>query len=139
MLSPSGIEVKNICRPLIKHSCCRTHCIIFFIITCTCTWLVVIENCDILIKSVNIMYNVLHEYIISSPEPKAQGELIGYSWSGVRPASGPPFTMLKGLLLQNRLASQSQILCGASLGRGNESLFGASGSHDQDGRQAHIW
>ena len=39
----------------------------------------------------------------------------------------------------NRLANQSQILCGASLGRGNESLFAASGSHDQDGRHAHIW
>ena len=42
-------------------------------------------------------------------------------------------------LLQNRLPDQSQILCGASLGRGNESLFAASGSHDQDGRHAHIW
>ena len=61
-------------------------------------------------------------------------ELIGYSWSGVR-----PFTMLKDLLLQNCLANQSQILCGASLDRGNESLFAASGSHDQDGRHAHIW
>ena len=50
-----------------------------------------------------------------------------------------PFTMLKHLLLRNRLANQSQILCGASLGRGNESLFAASGSHDQDGRHAHIW
>ena len=42
-------------------------------------------------------------------------------------------------LLQNRLPDQSQILCGASLGRGNESLFAAPGSHDQDGRHAHIW
>ena len=25
------------------------------------------------------------------------------------------------------------------LGRGNEILFAASGSHDQDGRHAHIW
>ena len=61
--------------------------------------------------------------------------IIGYSWSGVRPS----FTMLKDLLLQNRLANHSQILCGASLGRGNESLFAACGSHDQDGRHAHIW
>ena len=29
-------------------------------------------------------------------------------------------------------------LCGTSLGRGNKSLFMASGSHDQDGRHAHI-
>ena len=61
------------------------------------------------------------------------GELIGYSWSGVRPSS---FTMLKDFL-QNSLANQSQILCAASLGRGT-SLFAASGSHDQDGRHAHI-
>ena len=43
----------------------------------------------------------------------------------------------KHLLLQNHLPDQSQILCGASLGRGNESLFAASGSHDQDGHHAH--
>ena len=74
------------------------------------------------------------------------GELIGYSWSGVRPSVGvrrrpsaSSFTMLKDLLLQNRWADQSQILCGASLGRGNDILFAASGSHDQDGRHAHIW
>ena len=72
------------------------------------------------------------------------GELIGYSWSGGGPSVCPsvvrrPFTMLKDLLLQNRLANQSQILCGASLGRGNDILFAASGSHDQDGRHAHIW
>ena len=63
------------------------------------------------------------------------GELIVYQWSGVRPS----FTMLKHLLLRNRLADQSQILCGASLGRGNKILFAAIGSHDQDGRHAHIW
>ena len=45
----------------------------------------------------------------------------------------------KHLLLRNRLADQSQILCGASLGRGNDILFAASGSHDQDGCNAHIW
>ena len=45
----------------------------------------------------------------------------------------------KHLLLQNRLPNQSQILSGACLGRGNESLFTACGSHDQDGRHAHIW
>ena len=70
------------------------------------------------------------------------GELIVYPWSGVRRCPSvvrPSFTMLKHLLLRNRLANQSQILCGASLGRGNEILFAASGSHDQDGRHAHIW
>ena len=68
------------------------------------------------------------------------GELIVYPWSGVpRPSVCRPFTMLKHLLLRNRLADQSQILCGAFLGRGNEILFAAFGSHDQDGRHAHIW
>ena len=67
------------------------------------------------------------------------GELIGYSWSGVRPSASSVVNNFKRLLLQNRLADQSQILCGASLGRGNEILFSASGSHDQDGRHAHIW
>ena len=49
------------------------------------------------------------------------GELIGYLWSGVRPSASfvirPSFTMLKDLL-RNRFANQSQISCGASLGRG---------------------
>ena len=70
------------------------------------------------------------------------GELIVYQWSGVRrrrPSVRRPSTMLKHLLLTNRLADQNQILCGASLGRGNKILFAASGSHDQDGRHAHIW
>ena len=62
------------------------------------------------------------------------GDLIGHSWSGVRPSSS---TMLKDLL-RNRGANQSQNLCGASLGRGNEILFAISWSHDQDGRQDHI-
>ena len=50
-----------------------------------------------------------------------------------------PFVVVnnfKHLLLQNRLPDQSQILYGASLGKGNESLFAASGSHDKDGRHA---
>ena len=65
------------------------------------------------------------------------GELIVYPWSVVvvRPSS----TMLKHLLLRNRFADQSQILCGASLGRGNKILFGACGSHDQDGHHPYIW
>ena len=63
------------------------------------------------------------------------GELIGYPCSGVRPSSVHNF---KHLLLQNRLPDQSEILCGASMGTGNECLFEASGSHDQDGRHAHI-
>ena len=41
--------------------------------------------------------------------------------------------------LLNCLANQSAILCGASMGKGNKSLIAKSGSHDQDGHQAHIW
>ena len=69
------------------------------------------------------------------------GELIVYQWSVVRPSVRRPSssTMLKHLLLRNLWSDQSQILCGASLGRGNDILFAASGSHDQDGRHAHIW
>ena len=67
------------------------------------------------------------------------GERIVYSCSSVRPSYVVVVHNFKHLLLRNRLAYQSQILCEASLGRGNESLFAASGSHDQDGRHAHIW
>ena len=79
--------------------------------------------------------------LFSSPEPKAHRW--AYSIPMVRRPSSVgvrqrPSTMLKHLLLRNRLADQSQTLCGAFLGRGNESLFAASGSHDQDGRHAHI-
>ena len=49
--------------------------------------------------------------------------------ASVRP-SASEFTMLKDFLLRNRFANQSQILCGVSLGRGNDILFAASGSHD---------
>ena len=67
----------------------------------------------------------------SSPELKAYRILM------VR-RSSVVVNNFKHLLLQNRSPDQSQFLCGASLGRGNESLFVASGSHDQDGRHAHI-
>ena len=73
---------------------------------------------------------------------KLIGELIVYQWSGVRlPSVRRPLssTMLIDLLLRNRWSDQSQILCGASLSRGNDIFFVASGSHDQDGCNAHIW
>ena len=68
------------------------------------------------------------------------GELIVYPWSGVR-RRRPSYVVHNAQTSssQNRLADQSQILCGASLGRGNDILLAASGSHDQDGRHAHIW
>ena len=40
--------------------------------------------------------------------------------------------------LINHWANQSQISNRASVGKGNESLFGPSGSHDQDGRHAYV-
>ena len=76
------------------------------------------------------------DIVISSPEPKAHRR--AYSIPMVRRPSSSSFTMLKHLL-RNRFADQSQILCGASLGRWNEILFAAAGSHDQDGRHAYIW
>ena len=48
-------------------------------------------------------------------------------------------TMFNHLLLWNRFANQSQIVYGASLGRGNESLYKWSRSHDKDGRHARMW
>ena len=39
----------------------------------------------------------------------------------------------------DRVANQSQILCGVSICKRNECLLMASGSHDQDGRHVHIW
>ena len=83
-------------------------------------------------------------FVFSSPEPLgSQGELIGYPLSRrpsvLRRPSVVVVNNFKHLLLRNRWADQSQILCGASLGRGNDILFAASGSHDQDGRHAHIW
>ena len=57
----------------------------------------------------------------------------------VRPSSSAVVLNAQTSSSKNRLADQSQVLCGASLDRANESLFAASGSHDQDGRNAHIW
>ena len=63
------------------------------------------------------------------------GELIVYPWSVVRPSSVHNAQTSSS----QKPLDQSQILCGASLGRGNEILFAASGSHDQDGHHPHIW
>ena len=68
------------------------------------------------------------------------GELkcIVYPCSGVRRCCRrPPF--LNVFSSETAWPIKAKILCGASLGRGNESLSKWSRSHDQDGRQAHIW
>ena len=61
-------------------------------------------------------------------------EVILYPWSVVVVVANNS----KHVLLLNRLANQSQILCGAPLERGIESLYKWSRSHDQDDH-AHIW
>ena len=70
------------------------------------------------------------------------GELIGYPWIR-RPSSSSSSSVVCSHFQTssplNRSANQSQILCGASFGRGNESLYKWSRSHDQDGRHANIW
>ena len=85
------------------------------------------------------MENVAFNAFLAQLSRRLIGELIVYPWFGVRRRPSSSSTMLKHLLLRNLLADQSQILCGASLGRGNKILFAASGSHDQDGPHAHIW
>ena len=72
----------------------------------------------------------LHVYEISKPwlellssphlSHRLICELIGYSWSVVRPSLPSVVNNFKQLLLQNRLHHQSQILCGAILGRGRK-------------------
>ena len=79
-----------------------------------------------------------HTPLLAHLSRRLIGELIVYQWSVVvRPSASS--TMLKDLLPRNCWSDQSQILCGASLGRGNDIFFAASGSHDQDGRLTHIY
>ena len=56
--------------------------------------------------------------ILAHLSQRLVGELIVYQCFGVLPSS---FTMLKHL--RNSLANQSQILCGAFMGRGDESFL----------------
>ena len=76
-----------------------------------------------------------HLTLFSSPEPQAHQVSSSYPHdpASVRPSSA----LFKAL--RNRLANESQISCGASVIRGNESLYKWSRSHDQDGRHAHKW
>ena len=81
-------------------------------------------------------------YIISSLEPKAHTG--AYSIPMVRrrrPSSSSSSVVHNAQTssFQKPLGRLKPNLYEASLGRGNEILFAASGSHDQDGRQAHIW
>ena len=86
---------------------------------------------------VTVPCHCLHFTFLVHLSRRLMGGLIVYPWSGVR--RRPSSTMLRHLLLKNRLADESQILCGSSLDRENDILFAASWSHDQDDRHAHIW
>ena len=84
------------------------------------------------------MYISKYQLFLAHLSQRLKGELIGYSWSGIRPSSSVRCKQFHTSSSPNRWPDQSQILCRVSLGRGNESFFAASGSDDQDGRHAHI-
>ena len=46
---------------------------------------------------------------------------------------------LKPNFLRNHFTNQSQVVYVVSFGRGDQSLYKQSRSHDQDGCHAHIW
>ena len=60
---------------------------------------------------------------ISSPEPKAHRWAYRIPMDPASVVVRPSVHIFKHLLLRNRLANQSQTLCGASLGRGDKSLY----------------
>ena len=95
------------------------------------------ENNAIVFRENDIVSMNSRIWAFRTPEPKAHR----CQWSGVRPRRLPSSSVhnFKRLLLRSHLANQSQILCGASLGRKNESMYKWFRSHDQDGRDAHIW
>ena len=64
------------------------------------------------------------------------GELNVYPCSGVRPSVIDTFQTSSPL---KPLGQPKPNFMWSPLGRGNESLFTASGSHDQGGRHTHIW
>ena len=92
-------------------------------------------TCHAICKDNNLL--IKKDTFLAHLSQRLMGELIVYTCSGVR-----PYVVVhnfKHLLLQNPLLYQSQILCGASLGRGNESLFATSGSHDQEKKRRYFW
>ena len=77
--------------------------------------------------------------LFSSPKPNAHW----WAYSiGRHPSSvvrRPSVNIFKYILLRSHWSSWSQILCGGSTSRRNQSSFKRSWSYDQDGRHAHIW
>ena len=51
----------------------------------------------------------------------------------------PPVVCRRPSSSMSKIFSSETAPCGAALGRGNESLYELSRSHDQDGRNAHIY
>ena len=66
----------------------------------------------------------------------SQGELIVYPTSRLPSIGVCPLSLHHFQKSFSLKPLQSQILCGASLGRGNQSLYKWSRSHDQDGCHA---
>ena len=93
-----------------------------FIITCNGNLIITCEKMSVMPNYFFITLSLLCTYqlliYLAHLSRRLIGELIVYQWSGVRRPSvrRPSSTMLKHLLLRNRLVDQSQILCGASLG-----------------------
>ena len=79
-----------------------------------------------------------HNLFLAHLSQRLIGELIGYSWSGIHPASVRR-KQFQISFSPKLLAQSKPNFIWSHLGRGNESLFTAFGSHDQDGRHAHIW
>ena len=97
---------------------------------------------DIMKGAVNQRTNkVVAEKVVRYFEDKLRSRVsinaFGWAYSiGRLPLSS---TLVKHLCLINHWASWSQILYGAPMGRWNESLFGRSGSHYQDGHHTQIY
>ena len=84
-------------------------------------------------------WNVFFLLLLAHLSRRLTGELIGYTWIRRPSVVVRPSTFSNIFSSETAWPKKSQILCGASLGRGNESLYKWSRSHDQDGRHAHIW
>ena len=67
-----------------------------------------------LFSKIRSYLSVEHRLLLAHLSRRLKGELIGYSWSGVRPSSVRRPSVVnnfKHLLLRNRLPNQSQIFC----------------------------
>ena len=66
--------------------------------------------CICVLFFISVIYSFVNQEILAHRSRRLKGELIGYSWSGVRPASSSGVVNnFKHLLLQNPLPDQSKI------------------------------